>query len=69
MGLVGGMSITDNMLLKTYGDQHGPFLAPQACQGAGGKARSDGCRSARPASSIAVQKLSGGNVQKVLLGP
>ena len=50
MGLVGSMSITDNMLLKTYGDQQGLHPAAQARPGAGGKAGGEAWKSALPAS-------------------
>lgn len=67
MGLVGGMSITDNMMLKTYADQKGFFLKRRP-------ARELAARLVRqldistPSIQTPVQKLSGGNVQKVLLG-
>ena len=67
MGLVGTMGMADNMLLKTYADQKGFFL------------RRKGARElsrllikrldiSTPSIFTPVQKLSGGNVQKVLLG-
>lgn len=67
MGLVGGMSITDNLLLKTYGEQRGPLLRRRPSRE---KAEElvKRLQISTPNVGIAVQKLSGGNVQKVLLG-
>jgi simple sugar transport system ATP-binding protein len=67
MGLVAGMDITDNVLLKSYNDTKGLFI-----DRAGGKAHAE--RIVRdydistPSVSHIVKKLSGGNIQKVLLG-
>ncbi|HNQ97109.1 MAG TPA: ABC transporter ATP-binding protein [Treponemataceae bacterium] len=67
MGLVAGMNITDNVLLKSYTRSRGLFMD-----------RGDGVRRAEhivrhydistPSVSHTVRKLSGGNIQKVLLG-
>ena len=67
MGLVAGMSIVDNVLLKSYRNQPGPFVD-----------RKDGARLAdkiigefsisTPSKWHTVKDLSGGNIQKVLLG-
>ncbi len=67
MGLVPSMSITDNMMLKTYGDNKGFFVDRK-------KAREqanyliDKLSIATPSSETPVRLLSGGNVQKVLVG-
>ena len=67
MGLVGNMNIPDNLLLKTYRDQKGILLKRRG-------ARQEAAEMVRrldiatPNLSIPVRKLSGGNVQKVLLG-
>ncbi len=67
MGLVGGMSIPDNLLLKKYRDRKGILLRRKS-------ARSEAAEMvkrlaiATPNLKIPVRKLSGGNVQKVLLG-
>ncbi len=67
MGLVAGMDITDNILLKSYNDRKGPFVDRQA-----GRAHAE--RIVReydistPSINHIVRKLSGGNIQKVLLG-
>ncbi len=67
MGLVGSMNIPDNLMLKTYRDQSGPFLkrAESRKEAATMVERLD---IATPSLTIPVRKLSGGNVQKVLLG-
>jgi simple sugar transport system ATP-binding protein len=67
MGLVAGMSITDNILLRSYEKAPGIFADRQA-----GRALAE--RIVRrydistPSVSHQVRKLSGGNIQKVLLG-
>ncbi|MBQ4036624.1 MAG: ABC transporter ATP-binding protein [Clostridia bacterium] len=67
IGLAPSMSITDNMLLKKYRDARGPFVD-----------RKEGRRDAQsviadlsvvtPSTETPVRRLSGGNVQKVLVG-
>ena len=67
MGLAPSLSITDNMLLKSYNDTKGPLVD-----------RKRGRREAQqvieelevvtPSTQTPVRRLSGGNVQKVLLG-
>ena len=67
MGLAPSMSITDNMILKKYNDTKGPFVDRKI-------ARQDAEEVIRnlevvtPSAEIPVRRLSGGNVQKVLLG-
>lgn len=67
MGLVGTMSLVDNMLLKNYSNQKGLFLSRK-------KAEKTTCRVidklhiSTPSPFAEVKRLSGGNVQKVLLG-
>ncbi len=67
MGLAPSMSITDNMLLKKYRDHKGPFVDRK-----GG--REDALQTIEtlevvtPSTETPVRRLSGGNVQKVLLG-
>jgi len=64
---VGGMNMPDNLLLKTYRDQKGFFLSRK-------KAREEAAamveqlRIVTPGINTRIQKLSGGNVQKILLG-
>ena len=67
MGLAPSMSITDNMILKKYNDTKGPFVDRKI-------ARQDAEEVIRnlevvtPSAEIPVRRLSGGNVQKVLVG-
>ena len=67
MGLAPSMSITDNMILKNYNDAKGPFVDRKA-------GREDAQRVIEelgvvtPSTETPVRRLSGGNVQKVLLG-
>jgi general nucleoside transport system ATP-binding protein len=67
MGLVAGMDITDNVLLKTYDESSGLFV-----DRTGGKKRAElivkNYAIATPGINHVVKKLSGGNIQKVLLG-
>ena len=67
MGLAPSMSITDNMLLKNYADSKGPFVNRKL-------GRADAEQVIRelevvtPSTETPGRRLSGGNVQKVLLG-
>ena len=67
MGLAPSLSITDNMILKKYADTKGPFVDRTI-------GRSDAEEVIRelevvtPSAETPVRRLSGGNVQKVLLG-
>ena len=67
MGLAPSMSITDNMILKNYADTKGPFVDRKL-------GRADAEHVIRelgvvtPSVDTPVRRLSGGNVQKVLLG-
>ena len=67
MGLAPSLSIADNMLLKSYADAKGPFVDRK-------QGRADGenvireLEVATPSVDTPVRRLSGGNVQKVLLG-
>ncbi len=67
MGLAASMGIVDNMLLKTYQDAPGPFLekkdARQLAQHITDKLSISAASLDAP-----VSRMSGGNVQKVLLG-
>jgi len=67
MGLAPSMSITDNMLLKNYSEAKGPFVDRKA----GRKAAEEIIQRLEvvtPSTETPVRRLSGGNVQKVLLG-
>jgi simple sugar transport system ATP-binding protein len=67
MGLVGGMSITDNILLRSYEKRPGIFI-----DRAGGRMLAEKIvqrfNISTPSVQHIVRKLSGGNIQKVLLG-
>ena len=67
MGLAPSMSITDNMMLKNYAEGLSPFIDRKK----GRKAASDVIADlgvVTPSTETPVRRLSGGNVQKVLLG-
>ncbi len=67
MGLAPSLSITDNMILKNYAETKGPFVDRK-------RGRADAEQVIRdlevvtPSTETPVRRLSGGNVQKVLLG-
>ncbi len=67
MGLAPSMSITDNMLLKNYSHGHSPFVDRKR-----GRADAEevikNLEVVTPSTETPVRRLSGGNVQKVLLG-
>ena len=67
MGLVPSFSITDNMMLKTYADKRGPFVDRSTAR-ARAKALIRRLEIVTPSSETPVSRLSGGNVQKVLVG-
>ncbi len=67
MGLAASMSITQNMMLKNYRDNKGPFVDSKAAE----KNAQDIVEKfgvVTPSIDTPVRRLSGGNVQKVLLG-
>ena len=67
MGLAPSMSITDNMLLKNYGENKGPFGDRKAGRAAAQQVIEQ-LGVVTPSTETPVRRLSGGNVQKVLLG-
>ncbi len=67
MGLVGSMGMTDNMMLKSYNTGAPVFLHKKAPSALAGSVR-DGLGVVTPSLSTPVRRLSGGNVQKVLVG-
>ena len=67
MGLAPDFSITDNMILKTYGDAKGPFVDRKSARKRA-NALIEKLEIVTPSSETPVRRLSGGNVQKVLVG-
>ena len=67
MGLAASLGMTDNMLLKSYNKDKGAFLSrKEARRQAEGLI--DKLEIVTPGAETPVRRLSGGNVQKVLLG-
>lgn len=67
MGLVPSFSITDNMILKTYNEGISPFVNRKAAR-TKAEALIEKLDIVTPSSETPVRLLSGGNVQKVLVG-
>ena len=67
MGLAPSLSITDNMLLKNYGESKGPFVDRKLGRRDAEEVIRD-LEVVTPSTETPVRRLSGGNVQKVLLG-
>ena len=67
MGLVGNMSISDNMMLRSYRRGKSIFLNRKAPHKLAEKIVSE-LGIVTPSTETEVRKLSGGNVQKVLVG-
>ena len=67
MGLVGSMGITDNMMLRSYRKGRGGFLNRKNPQDLA-KQIIEELEISTPNVNTPVRRLSGGNVQKVLLG-
>ena len=67
MGLVANMDLTDNVMLRSYGDGRGSFLNRKNPRERTEKIV-DGLKVVTPSLSTPIRKLSGGNVQKVLVG-
>ena len=67
MGLVGSMGITDNMMLRSYRKGVAGFLDRKTPRGQAEKIIRD-LEISTPGTTTPVRRLSGGNVQKVLLG-
>jgi simple sugar transport system ATP-binding protein len=67
MGLVGAMDIVHNLILKDYQNQPGIFLKRAACE-AKAKSIVEKLDIQTPGVHYPIKKLSGGNIQKVLLG-
>jgi simple sugar transport system ATP-binding protein len=67
MGLVGDMGMTDNMLLRSYEKGNTPFLETRKPHETAVEVK-DELAVLTPSLDTPVRKLSGGNVQKVLVG-
>ncbi len=67
MGLVGSMGMTDNMMLKSYEDGGSFFTERKAPKALAEEIKED-LEVVTPGSNTPVRRLSGGNVQKVLVG-
>ena len=67
MGLVGSMGITDNMMLRSYRKGIAGFLDRKTPRGQAEKIIRE-LEISTPGTTTPVRRLSGGNVQKVLLG-
>ena len=67
MGLVSGMSITNNVILKSYNRNPGPFIDSKFAKKLAEQIVND-FKIYTPSVNYTVKKLSGGNIQKVLLG-
>ena len=67
MGLVGNMDITDNMMLRSYRKGKSLFLERKGPKNLAQKIIED-LEVVTPGTTTPVRRLSGGNVQKVLVG-
>lgn len=67
MGLAPSFSITDNMMLKTYNEGKGPFVDRNKAREQA-KKLIEKLEISTPSTETPVRRLSGGNVQKVLVG-
>ena len=67
MGLVGNMDIVDNMMLRSYRKGKGAFLERKKPKTLAEKVIND-LEVVTPSANTPVRRLSGGNVQKVLVG-
>ncbi len=67
MGLAPSMSITENMLLKNYRDGKGPLVDRKRGRADAEQVINE-LEVVTPSTETPVRRLSGGNVQKVLLG-
>ncbi len=67
MGLVGNMDITDNMMLRSYRKGHSVFLERKAPKDLAEHIIEE-LEVVTPGTTTPVRRLSGGNVQKVLVG-
>ena len=67
MGLVGNMDIIDNMMLRSYRKGHSMFLERKGPRDLAEKIIKD-LEVVTPDAKTPVRRLSGGNIQKILVG-
>ena len=67
MGLVGSMGITDNMMLRSYRKGHAGFVDRKKPRAQAEEIIQE-LEVITPGVNVPVRKLSGGNIQKVLVG-
>ena len=67
MGLVGSMGMTENMMLKSYNQGHSPLINKKSPRVLAEQIKDD-LGVITPGVNTPVRRLSGGNVQKVLVG-
>lgn len=67
MGLIGSMGMTGNMLLRNYGVGHSIFVETKSAKKLAEQILTD-LEVVTPGINTPVRRLSGGNVQKVLVG-
>ncbi len=67
MGLVASMDMVDNMMLKTYREGKGPLVDRRTPRALAERLKEE-LEIVTPGISTPVRRLSGGNVQKVLVG-
>ncbi len=67
MGLVGSMGMTENMMLRSYQQGHHIFLDARAPKELANDVKNN-LEVVTPNINVPVRRLSGGNVQKVLVG-
>ena len=67
MGLVGNMDLTDNIMLRSFREGNSPFVDRKPSRELAQEIV-DSLEVATPGISTPVRRLSGGNVQKVLVG-
>ena len=68
MGLVGNMDLTDNMMLRSFQKGQSAFYQPKTLQETGGECGGEPGGGNARVSPHRCSRLSGGNVQKVLVG-
>ncbi len=67
MGLVGNMNISENMMLRTFGDSHKWFTDREKPRRVAEKVV-DSLEVSTPGLDTPIRRLSGGNIQKILVG-